>query len=156
MPTPPGSKDSNGTHASPGAAVSLPGYFSPPIPSYLWQNNRMPRWLNILLALAIGIGLGLLYGWVIDPIQYVDLTPDTLRADYRADYVLMVAEAYQSERDAETAARRLAIFGSQPPAEIAAPALQFGRENGFSQTELILLEDLVQAMQTYQPGAVLP
>ncbi|MEW6241067.1 MAG: hypothetical protein ACOYZ8_01015 [Chloroflexota bacterium] len=116
----------------------------------------MPRWVNILLALAVGIGLGLLYGWGIDPIQYVDLTPDTLRADYRADYVLMVAEAYQSEGDAELAARRLAIFGSQPPAEIAAPALQFGRENGFSPTELTLLEDLVQSMRAYQPGAAAP
>ncbi len=61
---------------------------------------------------------GLLYGWVIDPVDFVDLTPDTLRADYRADYILMVAEAYQSENDLDLAARRLAIFGSDPPAEI--------------------------------------
>lgn len=116
----------------------------------------MPRWSKILLAAALGIGLGLLYGWVINPVQYVDLTPDTLRADYRADYVLMVAEAYRNERDAELAARRLAIFGSQPPAEIAAPALQFGRENGFSQTELTLLEDLIQGLQARAPGAIAP
>ena len=118
----------------------------------------MKRWLWIFLAAAAGIGLGLLYAWVIDPIQFVDLTPDTLRADYRADYILMVAEAYQTEKDAGLAARRLAIFGSDPPAEIAAQALQFGPQAGFSQTEMSALEDLVAALRSWQPasGGVAP
>ncbi len=107
----------------------------------------------ITLAAAAGIGLGLLYGWVIDPLQVVDLTPDTLRADYRADYILMVAEAYQNEKDADSAARRLAIFGADPPAQIASFALQFGPSAGFSATELSAIEDLVAALQTYQPSS---
>jgi hypothetical protein len=36
---------------------------------------------------------GLLYGWMVNPVRYVNTTPDTLRADYQLDYVLMVAEA---------------------------------------------------------------
>ena len=47
----------------------------------------MSRWTLPLLALLIGIALGLVYGWIISPVEYVDTTPDTLRADYRADYV---------------------------------------------------------------------
>lgn len=57
------------------------------------------RWLFIVAALIAGIALGLAYGWVIDPVDFFDLTPDTLRADYKADYVLMVAEAYRANRD---------------------------------------------------------
>ena len=76
----------------------------------------MPRWVSILLATLLGIVIGLLYGWVIDPVQFTDITPDALRIDYKTDYVLMVAEAYQTEQKEEVAARRLAILGSQSPA----------------------------------------
>jgi hypothetical protein len=62
----------------------------------------------------LGIATGLLYGWVIDPLEYIDLTPDTLRPGYRSDYVLVVAEVYQAEQNAELAARRLAILGNRP------------------------------------------
>lgn len=102
----------------------------------------------------IGVSLGLLYGWVIDPIEYTDITPNILREDYRADYVLMVAEADQNEQDAESAARRLAIFGSDSPAQIVASTLEYANKNGFSQNEIILLQRLLTAMQTYQPQAV--
>ncbi len=113
----------------------------------------MKRWVWILLAAALGFGLGLLYGWVIEPVEFVNLTPDTLRADYRADYILMVAEAYQMEKDADLAARRLAIFGSDPPAEIAAQALQIGPQLGFAPSELAAIEDLVAALQAWQPAS---
>ena len=113
----------------------------------------MKRWLWFFLALVAGVGLGLLYGWVISPVDFVDLTPDTLRADYRADYILMVAEAYRSDNDLDLAARRLAIFGSQSPAEIASQALDFGTSNGFLLSEISDLEALVQALRTWQPSS---
>jgi len=104
-----------------------------------------------LIALAIGVALGLVYGWVISPVQYTDAPPNILREDYRVDYVLMTAEIYQSEQDVESAARRLAILGSESPAQITASALQYATSNGFSQDEVLLLQDLLSAMQTYQP-----
>ena len=99
----------------------------------------------------LGIALGLVYGWVINPTQYVDVTPNILRKDYRADYVLMVAEAHQHEQNSETSARRLALLGSEPPAKIVEETLIYARQNGFSQTEIFLLQGLFTAMQTYQP-----
>src|SRR5689334_3672675 len=112
FPTPPGSRDSNGTEVTLGAAGHLLGYFS--------MNSSRSRWIFIILALILGAGLGLLYGWYIDPVDYFNLTPDTLRADYKADYILMTAEAYNVEQDPGLAARRLAIFGTQSPSAIAA------------------------------------
>jgi len=109
------------------------------------------NWIKLVIAAGIGIALGLLYGWVIDPIEYTDVTPDILRADYRADYVLMVAEAYQTERDPDVAARRLAILGSDAPTEIVTASLDFGVNNGFNQNEIAELQVLLTAMQTYQP-----
>ena len=115
------------------------------------------NWIKIIIAAMIGIALGLIYGWVIDPIEYTDITPNILREDYRADYVLMVAEAHQNEPDAETAARRLAILGSEFPAQIVASTLDYANKNDFTQNEILILQGLLTAMQTYQPqGATIP
>ena len=111
-------------------------------------------WIKILIAALIGIALGLVYGWVIAPVEYIDVTPNILRQDYRADYVLMVAEANQNEQDPATAARRLAMLGSESPAVITASALNYATNNGFTQDETLLLQGLLTAMQTYQPQGI--
>ena len=107
------------------------------------------RWIFIILALLLGAGLGLAYGWYVDPVDFFDLTPDTLRADYKADYVLMVAEAYRAEQDPGLAARRLAVFGSQTPSAIAAVGLEYARANGFQDSDIVLLQELVTALQAW-------
>ena len=107
------------------------------------------RWIFIFLTLLTGVGAGLAYGWVIDPVEFFDLTPDTLKADYKTDYVLMTAEAYRVEQDPGTAARRLAIFGSQSPSAITSDALDYARTNGFPDSDIALLQELVTAMQAW-------
>ena len=126
--------------------------------SRLWQNTHMSRWLFVLVAALIGLSLGLVYGWVIDPVQYTDITPDALRIDYRTDYVLMVAEAYQAEDDPALAAQRLAVFGSEAPALIAEDAYNFARQSSYPAEDITLLQDLMVALQTWQPvpGTSLP
>ncbi len=112
----------------------------------------MSRWLYSVIALAIGISIGLFYGWVVNPVQFVDTTPASMRADYRADYVLMIAEAYQADQNTDLAIRRLAVFGSDPPAIIAAQALQTGQSIGYSANDISLLQELTRALQAYQPA----
>ena len=107
------------------------------------------RWLFIILSLIAGIALGLTYGWVLDPVDYFDLTPDTLRTDYKADYVLMIAEAYRSNADPALAARQLAVFGSGSPSSIASEALDYARANKFDDSDLAIMQDLVTAMQAW-------
>lgn len=107
------------------------------------------RWIFIVIALIAGIALGLAYGWVIDPVDFFDLTPETLRADYKADYVLMVAEAYRAHREPGFAARQLAIFGSQSPTSIASQGLDFARANGFDAADIALIQELVTALQAW-------
>jgi len=107
------------------------------------------RWLFLLIALAVGIGAGLLYGWYVDPVEFFDLTPDTLRADYKADYVLMVAEAYRLEQDPGLAARRLAVFGSKSPSTLASEGLGYARANGFADADIALIQELVTALQAW-------
>ena len=110
---------------------------------------RSNRWLFIVLALLAGIAAGLAYGWILDPVDFYNLTPDTLRADYKADYVLMTAEAYRSEQDPGQAARRLAIFGSQSPVSIASNGLAYARLNEYPDADIALLQELVTALQAW-------
>ena len=137
--TPPGSKDSNGTEVSLGAAGRLLGFLS----------MKSNRWLFIVLALLAGIAAGLAYGWKIDPVDFYDLTPDTLRLDYKVDYVLMTAEAYHADQDPGLAARRLAIFGSESPTSIAASGLEYARDNGYPDSDIALMQELVTALQAW-------
>jgi hypothetical protein len=110
---------------------------------------KASRLLFLLIALALGIGIGVAYGWFVDPVEFFDLTPNTLRADYRTDYVLMVAEAYRAEQDPGLAARRLAILGSRSPSTISSEGLAYARANGFADSDITLIQELVTAMQAW-------
>lgn len=120
-------------------------------------NMSSSKIVMVVIALILGIALGLAYGWVIEPVEYTDVTPNILREDYRVDYVLMVAESYQNDLDAEEANQRLAALGSEPPASITASALDYATRNDFAPEEMQALQNLLTAMQTYQPqGNVSP
>ena len=116
----------------------------------------MPRWVFPVLAGLLGVAAGLVYGWMLNPVKFVDTTPASLRADYRTDYVLMVAEAFHADHDAGLAARRLGVFGSQPAAAIALAAEDEARSLGYSSNDLQQIQDLRRAMQASQPAGSTP
>ena len=107
----------------------------------------MGRWVRFFLAILLGLGLGMAYGWLVSPVKYVDTAPDTLRVDYKTDYVLMVAEAYQKEGDLDMAIRRLALLGNLPPAEQSYQAVQFGQKAGYIEPDLARMQALLSAVQ---------
>ena len=112
----------------------------------------MNRWVKFLIAIVLGLALGLVYGWIVSPVEYVDTTPETLRDDYRTDYVLMAAEVYRSSLDLDQAARQLAMLGSQPPAQIAAHALDYALGAGYPPADIALLQVLATDLQSWEPG----
>lgn len=113
----------------------------------------MSRWIQALLALTLGLLLGLVYGWKIDPVEYVDLAPNALDPEYQAEYLLMVAEAYQGEKDLNLAAQRLALLGSAHPAEIINESLQ---KYAYTPAETALLEKLSKEIRAWQPALSTP
>lgn len=112
------------------------------------------RFILFFIALSVGLGLSLFFGWVVMPVQYVDTSPAALRVDYQADYTLMVAEAFQHDQNIELAAQRIATLGDRAPAEIAAQSLAFAKKNGYSSADVALLQDLVLALQLMPPAGV--
>lgn len=117
---------------------------------------RITRFFWFLVSIFIGASLGLLYGWMINPVRYVDTLPDTLRADYKADYVLMVAEVYQAEGNIDLAANRLLLLGVDPPLRTVQRAILSAQDLGYSTHDIELLGRLSVALQDWKPGGNQP
>ena len=65
-----------------------------------------------LLGLLIGLGLGLLAGWVLWPAQYDSVTPELLAADHQTDYAQMIAAEYGRSADLDLARDYLSRLGN--------------------------------------------
>jgi len=109
------------------------------------------RYLIFAIAIILGLAGGLYYGWVVNPVLVVDTSPDILRADFQADYVLMVAEVYQSEQNAELALERLDFLGADNPLERILAALDFAATSEFSKADISLLSELDSALRKWDP-----
>lgn len=80
-------------------------------------------WLPVLVGFLIGVPLALYYTWVVDPVEYVQTAPESLREDYRQTYLGLIAQSFETTGDLERAAARLALFEWEDmPAELAALA----------------------------------
>jgi hypothetical protein len=112
------------------------------------------RWFLFSITLILGAVLGVLYGWVVKPVQQVGTTPASLRSDYQADFVLMVAEAYQVDGDLVQVVRRLAPLGEIPPEEHVRQAILIGSQIGYSPTDIDLLEVLASDLRDWDPASV--
>jgi hypothetical protein len=116
----------------------------------------MRRWVWFFIVVMLGIAAGVYYGWVINPVKYVDTTPAKLRSDFQTDYILMVAEAYQAEGDLDLAARRLAVLGDSPPAEIVRQAMIVAAQIPYADSDQDLLSQLASELQSWSPGGSQP
>ncbi len=114
-------------------------------------SSRSKRFLWFTIAILLGAVLGMLYGWLVNPVRYVDTAPDMLRADYKADYVLMVAEVYAKDGDLAMAQFRLARLGAESPLRITQSAILTAKELGYSQQDLQKMVQLSEALQATLP-----
>ncbi len=101
-----------------------------------------------LIVILIGLAGGLAYGWLINPAKFVNADPSMLRSDYKANYVLMVAEIYHSDQDLKGAERRLEFFGEVPPARSVAQGALTARQLEYSAYDLELIADLQNALES--------
>jgi hypothetical protein len=108
---------------------------------------------RLLLGAVLGLVTGILLGWIVLPLEYVDTDPSSLRADFRTDYVLMTGEAFKGEGDILLAQMRLAALGPQPPAQIVAQAIAYAEENDYGETDLEILNNLAIGLRSISPTA---
>ena len=114
---------------------------------------RNIRILIFFIMIVLGLVLGLIYGWIINPVQYENTSPVMLHADYKADYVLMVAQIYQQDDNLAEATRRLSLLNPLPAEQIAADGLQTARYLGYISDDLEAMEKLALALLKPIPSA---
>lgn len=81
------------------------------------RNNDGIPWGIMVIGAVAGLILGALYAWLIDPVEWVDISPNQLNADSQQEYVLLVAEAYMQDRDFNRATARLAVLELRDPGQ---------------------------------------
>jgi hypothetical protein len=118
--------------------------------------KRFP-WETILV-LAAGIGLGLLYAWMIAPVRYINTTPNTLRADFKDQYRMLIAASYASTHDLARAKSRLGLLGDADPVQAltaqAQRMLASGQPFDVVQQVALLADDLQSGVVHIPPTAI--
>jgi len=75
------------------------------------QASRQKPWY-LLTGFILGVILGLVYAWLISPVEYVDTPPSALRADAKDQYRVLIALSYGVTGDLTRAKARLAVLDS--------------------------------------------
>ncbi len=107
--------------------------------------------LNLLGGVILGLAAGLFYTWVANPVKYTDVSPDTLRADYRADYVVMIARAYTLDSNLDLARARLATLKLASPGQFVADTASQQIAAGALLDDLRALNALATALGAVPP-----
>jgi hypothetical protein len=71
--------------------------------------KKLP-WVQIALLVG-GLFAGLIWGYWIDPVKFVDATPSYLRADLQEDYLRMAIDSYRVNPDPDLAVARWKALG---------------------------------------------
>jgi hypothetical protein len=116
----------------------------------------MARWIRFLFAILCGLGLGLAYGWFMSPLRSAESSPETLRIDYKTDYVLMVAETFQYEHDPQMAAQRLSALGEPQTNALLEQAIQFAQKAGYTEPDIACMQTLLSALEGTLPTGGMP
>ena len=65
----------------------------------------------LLTGVVLGIILGILFAWVISPVEYVDTAPESLTNEFKDQYRVLIASAYVANGDLVRAKARLGLLG---------------------------------------------
>jgi len=102
--------------------------------------------LYMLTGLLVGIGLGLLYSWILSPVEYVDTAPISLRADFKDQYRAAIASSYLATGDLARSQARLALLGDPDPLQALSAQAQSAWGAGDPYGSAYALAYLAQAL----------
>ncbi len=115
---------------------------------------RKARLIGFVVAILLGVAGGLVLGWLYFPAEITTTSLQDLRADYKTDYVLMVAEIYATDGDAQHALDLLTKINPDNPLRTVQQGLLTAQQLGYEDWEMRYLADLEIGIRNYSaPGA---
>jgi hypothetical protein len=113
------------------------------------EESRGPWYL--LTGVVIGLALGLVYAWGINPVAYVNTAPGSLASNYKEAYRSLIAGVYAANGNLERARIRLSLLSESNPAESLAAQAQSLLGQGGSQEDARRLALLAAALGKTPP-----
>jgi hypothetical protein len=116
------------------------------------------KWVIVGAAAVAGLLIGVLYAWVINPVQWVNGTPENLREDYQTDYLSAAIDSYSVNRNVDLAVARYQSLGAAGPAILAGIQADPGEVNPAAVADFVATIDLykVPASATPTSGTARP
>ena len=106
------------------------------------------RMLFFFLAILVGVGSGLAFGWLVAPPKAPrNAGLSQLRADFKTDLVLMTAERFRATGDGLEALTQLGQVEADPLTLIVS-AVKYGEGIGYSQEDLQMMRSLFDGIDT--------
>ena len=110
------------------------------------EARRWPRWLFVLLGLALGLTVGLVYAWVLNPVQYYDAAPVDLQPTHKENWILLIAAAYRQDGDLDRALSRLSDLADPGIGQTTAALTERDIAAGKSAVRIRALASLADAL----------
>lgn len=105
------------------------------------------RFIFFLLAILIGAGAGLAFGWtMMPPAAPKDAPLSSLRADFKTDLVLMIAEDFQTDPDSMQALTRLDKLDAGDPITLLGNSIQYAQGIAYPEEDLKLMQGLLNSI----------
>jgi len=105
------------------------------------------RFTFFFLAILVGVGAGLVFGWTMMPPDAPKNAPlASLRADFKTDLVLMVAEDFQTEPDSMQALTQLDKLDESDPITLLGNSIQYAKAISYPEEDLKLMRDLLTSI----------
>ena len=114
------------------------------------RDERGPWYL--LTGLVLGLLLGLAYAWAVQPREYTDTAPASLRADFKDQYRALIASAFTATGDLVRAKARLELLEDPDMFRALSEQAQRTLADGNSPDEARALGMLAIALGQNAPG----
>jgi hypothetical protein len=69
----------------------------------------------VVMALFVGTAVGLALGWLVFPVEWVDMPPSSLANVYQEDHLRMAIDSYTLNGDCDLATQRYKALGESGP-----------------------------------------
>ena len=111
------------------------------------MQKRGLRVFFFFLAILLGVGIGLAFGWLVMPAAAPkNASLNQLRADYKTDLTLMIAVSYAQYHDLPAALDSLARIEPDDPYSLLVNALNYARGIGYQESDVNLIKALIDAI----------
>lgn len=109
-----------------------------------------------LIGGILGLILGLIWAWGIQPVEWKDANPALLHPAYQEEYLRMAIDSYSVNHDAEAALRRYQALGAAAPAMLQTVQANPGNQNPAAILEFSQLVVNAMPVASAAPGQPSP